>query len=138
MATSLNTFVNNLADLSITGVNRKYDGAPANVEAADLPALFPRSVEGTDGQFTQRTYGGWPTLVCELVVLVEKAGLDTVPNNHAEVVDLIDNTNTALRAAVDTTKYGKGPLSWSWELTPDEVVGETQYWAVVFRVEGSG
>lgn len=136
--TTLNTFVNNLADLTITGVNRNYDGAPANVEAADLPALFPRAVEGSDGQLTSGTYGGWPTLTCELVVLVEKAGLSTVPANHQLVVDLIDNTNTALRMAVDTTKYGKGPLSWTWELSTDEVVGETQYWAVVFRVEGHG
>lgn len=136
--TSLNTFVNNLADLSITGVNRTYDGQPSSVEAGDLPALYPRAVEGSDGQLTSRTYGGWPTLVCELVVLVEKAGLDTVPQNHAKVVDLIDNANTALRAAVDVTKYGKGPLQWTWELSSDEIVGETQYWAVVFRVEGAG
>lgn len=136
--TSLNTFVNNLADLSITGVNRSYDGHPSKVEAADLPALFPRAVEGADGQFTVRTYGGWPTLICELVILVEKVGLDTVPQNHQKVVDVIDNANTALRGAVDKSKYGKSALSWSWELSSDEIVGETAYWAVVFRVEGAG
>lgn len=136
--TTMNTFVNNLADLSITGVKRNYDGAPSNVESADLPALFPRAVEGSDGAFTHRTYGGWQTLVCELVILVEKVGLDTVPQNHQKVVDVIDNANAALWAAVDVTKYGKSRLSWDWALSSDEVVGETVYWAVVFRVEGAG
>lgn len=136
--TTLNTFVNNLADIAITGVKRKYDGAPANVEAADLPAQFPRAVEGERMPLTVRSYGGWGTLICELVILVEKAGLDTVPNNHQKVVDVIDNANSALEQAVDTSKYGSGPLRWSFELTPDEVVGEIPYWAVVVRIEGSG
>lgn len=135
--TTLNTFVNNLADLSITGVKRNYDGMPANVEAADLPAMFPRAVSGSDRPLTSGTYGGWPTLVCELVILVEKAGMDTVPQNHQKVVDIIDNANSALRIAADTTKYSRGPLTWEWELSSDEIVGETQYWAVVIRVEGT-
>lgn len=133
--TTLNTFVNNLADLTISGVTRIYDGTPANVEPADLPAMFPRAIEMSEDGLTPKTYGGWPNYVVELVILVQEAGLDTSIANHAVVVDLMDNFATAIRKAVSTSTYGRKPLSWTAAFQR-EVVATREYWAIVCRVEG--
>jgi len=138
--TSYNTFINNLADLAVTGVQRKLDGPPTRGDTADLPLSFPRAVEGTEGPLTVETSGGWPTFRGQLVILVEPIGQGTVPLNHAAVVDLIDALSTALRAItpIHAKALGRGPISWTVALSSNEVVGEQQYWALVTTVEGHG
>lgn len=138
--TTVNAFVNNLADVSVSGVTRYFDGPPsAPVQAADLPAMFPRIVEGRENPMTFQTHGGWPDMACELVILVQKAGLDTVPTNHQAVVDVIDDMNTALRAlSTGNANQGRARLIWAWRLSNEEIVNDTLYWAIVVRVEGRG
>ena len=138
--TSLNTFVNSLTAITIAGVNRAYtEGMPDKINPADLPALFARIVEGGDQGLTTKTYGGWPSLICELIIAVELVGLNTVPANHAAVVDLIDALNNAVRALdVGSGNFGRGGLSWSWRLSNEETVGDQRVWAVVARFEGRG
>jgi len=135
---TLNSFVNNLADLAVVGLKRSYDGMPANVEAADLPAMFPRAVSGSGGPLTVKFYGGWPSYSVDLVILVEKAGLNTTVANHQAVVDLIDDFQTAIQVAVNTADYGPKPLQWTWALSSDEVVGDKPYWAVVITISQVG
>jgi hypothetical protein len=138
--TSYNTFINNLADLTITGVKRYFDGPPAGVETADLPCAFPRAVEGEEGPLTVQASGGWPTFRGQLVVIVEPTAQDTSPLNHAKVVDLVDAISTSLRAITPTNAkmLGRGPINWTVTLSSNEVVGERQYWALVTTVEGHG
>jgi hypothetical protein len=138
--TSYNDFVNNLGDIVITGVQRRFDGPPASVATADLYCSFPRAVEGEEGPLTVATSGGWPTFRAGLVIIIEPIGQDTSPLNHAKVVDMIDNISTALRRVnpSDTLHLGRGPISWTTILSSNEVVGQTQYWALVTTVEGHG
>ena len=138
--TTYRSFIDNLGDLSITGIVRAFDAPPASVETADLPCSFPRAVEGTEGPMTVQTAGGWPEFTGELVMLVEPYGQNTVPKNHSTVVDLADNFSTAIRAITPSSSkpLGKGALNWTLTLSSNEVVGERQYWALIARVEGSG
>ena len=138
--TTYRSFIDNLGDLSITGIVRALDAPPASVETADLPCSFPRAVEGTEGPMTVQTAGGWPEFTGELVMLVETVGQNTVPENHSTVVDLADNFSAAIRAIAPSSSkpLGKGALNWSLTLSSNEIVGERQYWALIARVEGSG
>ena len=138
--TTYNTFINNLADITITGVKRYFDGPPAGVETADLPCAFPRAVEGEGGPLTVQATGGWPAFRGQLVVVVEPTAQDTSPLNHAKVVDLVDAISTSLRAITPTNAkmLGRGPINWTVTLSSNEVVGERQYWALVTTVEVHG
>ena len=136
--TTYNTFINNLADLTITGIQRSFDGPPAAVETADLPCQFPRAVEGEEGPLTVQASGGWPTFRGSLVIILEAVGQDTSPANHALVVDMADNISTALRAITGSGTLGRGPINWSTVLSANEIIGERQYWALVTTVEGHG
>ncbi len=138
--TSYNDFVNNLGDIVISGIQRRFDGPPASVATADLYCSFPRAVEGEEGPITVQASGGWPTFRAQLVIILVPAAQDTSPLNHAKVVDMIDNVSTALRGVMpsDTLSLGRGPISWTLVLSSSEVVGNTQYWALVTTVEGHG
>ena len=138
--TSYNDFVDNLGEIVITGIQRQLPGPPASVATADLYCSFPRAVEGEEEPLTVQTSGGWPTFRAQLVIIVEPIGRDTSPLNHAKVVDMIDNISTALRAVNpgDALHLGRGPISWTTILSSNEVVGQTQYWALVTTVEGHG
>ena len=140
MITTYNTFINNLADLSVSGVVRAFDGPPPSVATADLPCSFPRAVIGEEGPLTVQTPGGWPTFRGDLVIIVEPVGQSTSPLNHAAVVDIADALSTALRALTPNSAkpLGRAPISWTIALSSSEVVGETPYWALVTTVEGHG
>jgi hypothetical protein len=138
--TSYNTFINNLADLTIAGIQRKFDGPPAGVETADLPCSFPRAAEGEEGPLTVQSSGGWPTFRGSLVIILEPIAQDTSPANHAKVLDMADNISAALRGVTPSSSLplGRGPINWTTTLTANEIVGERQYWALITTVEGHG
>ncbi len=138
--TTYRTFIDNLGDLEVAGVLLRLDDPPASVETADLPCSFPRAVEGEEGPMTAQTSGGWPLFRGELMMILEPAGQNTVPDNHSLVIDLADNFSTAIRAITPSSSkpLGRGPLSWSVSLSSNEVVGERQYWALIAQVEGHG
>ena len=138
--TSYNDFVNNLGDIVVSGIQRRFDGPPASVATADLYCSFPRAVEGEEAPVTTQASGGWPTFRVQLVIILVPIAQDTSPLNHAKVVDMIDNISTALRGVTpsDTLHLGRGPISWTTVLSSNEVVGDVQYWALVTTVEGHG
>ena len=138
--TSYNDFVDNLGNIVITGIQRRFLGPPASVATADLYCSFPRAVEGEEAPVTTQASGGWPTFRVQLVIILVPIAQDTSPLNHAKVVDMIDNISTALRGVTpsDTLHLGRGPISWTTVLSSNEVVGDVQYWALVTTVEGHG
>lgn len=133
MATTYTAFVASIAALSVTSVTRSYTYEPSAVNAADLPVSFPRLPEGIEEGWTPQTQGGWPTLVCDFVVLTSPWGLQTTAEKYAEVVTLMDNMSTALRAS----DLAKARVRWT--IRADRVfVGDNDYHAVIATVESNG
>jgi hypothetical protein len=136
--TDFATFVGGLASLSITGVNTKFDHIPQQLSTAQLPAMFVRLPEGTDGPLTLSTtaQGGWPTLTCEMVIAVEPQGQNRATQNYKATVALIDHINNALRG-IKTGDICQSKIRWSIRGEQDWI-GEQLYWLIVVRVTGNG
>jgi len=127
------TFVQSVADLSITGVTRIYDEPPSTISTADLPASYPRLPEMTREVISLGYTAGLPEHVVELVILVEPVGTDTNAANFAEMVSLIDNANTSVGNAASSIGIDR------WSVRQETaVIGESPYWALVVNVEASG
>lgn len=138
--TSYATFLQALAGIEVEGVILPLAVPPVRVETADLPASFATALEGMvleEDYMTVQTFGGWPILRGNLVVLVEAAGQDTVPTNHVAVVEMVDAVVDALRG-LPVGSLGKGHLRWAVEVRADYILGDQAYWAVVTTVEGEG
>ncbi len=128
-------FVSALAGLTVTGVKRKFTSTPTQLSTADLPATYPRIPNASEGGLTAEGQGGWPTLTCDLVIVVEPMGQSRPSANFAATVSLIDNLNTALRGASLT----KSKHSWTVRREGVNVDGgQTDYWALVATVTGHG
>lgn len=133
-------FVAALANIDVEGVLRRMVYPPTRVETSDLPASFASALEGNvleEDFMTVQTFGGWPVMRANHVVLVEAAGQDTLPANHEAAVALIDAVVTALRGT-PVGVIGKGHLRWAVELQSNFILGDQAYWAVVTTVEGEG
>ena len=123
--------------LSVTGVKRKYAGVPASLNAADLPASYPESVEINQEPFTFGAHGGNTTFRCTFVIATEPYGLGTVPVNFAQIVTLSDNLDTALRGA----DIGKGTLKWDihgGSRAGPIIVAGNEYWGIRCFITGKG
>lgn len=132
--TSLSTLVDNVYALSITGITRKYDAPTGRVSAADMPLSFIRAPSVEEGPLTGGGFGGgWPTLRCELVVLVHPMQLETDPVRFSDTVTIMDNVSTAMRGA----DLASGPVRWSMR---GEVIliANTLCWAVICEIETTG
>lgn len=134
---SYTSFSNGVADLTITGVKRKYRNIPNTLAAADLPAQFVRLPESNEGPLTADGEGGWPNRTVELVIVASPLGLNRQPTNHALVLTLIDALTTTLRAVAATNTISQSKLSWEIRGQID-VIGETEYWLIVTRITGNG
>lgn len=130
-------FSNGVADLTVTGVKRKYRNIPNTLAAADLPAQFVRLPEGNEGPLTADGEGGWPNRTVELVIVASPIGLSRQPTNHALVLTLIDALTTTLRAVAATNTISQSKLSWEIRGQID-LIGDTEYWLIVTRVTGNG
>ena len=130
-------FSNGVADLTITGVKRKYRNIPNTLAAADLPAQFVRLPEGNEVPLTADGEGGWPNRTVELVIVASPIGLSRQPTNHALVLTLIDNLSTTLRAVSVTNTISQSKLSWEIRGQID-LIGDTEYWLIVTRITGNG
>lgn len=129
---SLATFAADIADMTVSGVVRKYTAPPDQVNHADLPCSYPRLPEAERETVTLTSETGLRSMAIELVVVVEaiQQGLNTV--NFPAAVGLIDALDTAL-----TTEAAAGVVdSWATRLDAD-YIGDTAYWLLVCRVEGS-
>ncbi|MFA6271161.1 MAG: hypothetical protein WC657_08210, partial [Candidatus Paceibacterota bacterium] len=118
--------------LTVTGVTRKLDNPPASLGTADLPAMWPGLPRGEEPPMTFQANGGWPVLVCDLVVALEPVGQNTQSANYAATVAMLDNLSTALRGA----NIGRGGLRWSITANAQVDVSGTPYWAVIATIEG--
>lgn len=131
------SFSNGVADLTITGVKRKYRNIPNTLAAADLPAQFVRLPESNEGPLTADGEGGWPNRTIELVIVASPLGLSRQPTNHALVLTLIDALTTTLRAVAATNTISQSKLSWEIRGQID-LIGDTEYWLIVTRITGNG
>lgn len=134
---SYTSFSNGVADLTVTGVKRKYRNIPNTLAAADLPAQFVRLPESNEGPLTADGEGGWPNRTVELVIVASPLGLSRQPTNHALVLTLIDALTTTLRAVAATNTISQSKLSWEIRGQID-LIGDTEYWLIVTRITGNG
>lgn len=130
-------FSNGVANLTVTGVKRKYTNIPNTLAAADLPAQFVRLPESSEGPLTADGEGGWPNRTVELVIVASPLGLSRQPTNHALVLTLIDALTTTLRAVAATNTISQSKLSWEIRGQID-LIGETEYWLIVAPITGNG
>jgi len=131
-ATTLATFYAAFRDLSLSGVTNLNE-APLNVPSAKLPCKWVQ-LSGMDGSpFIVGQLGGWPTLRCQVVVLMNPMGQDRHATRWSDAVTMVDSLNAAI---VGMTNPSKGNLSWSIDLQPN--FADSGYFAVVATVEGEG
>jgi len=126
-------FVEALAAISVTGVQRRFGAPPNQLSSADLPAQWPRLPDGDSEIATFGDEMGLDTLRCDLVVCVEAIGQNTQPVNYARCLQLVDGLQAALTTAARTDNVID---RWTLRLVA-EMVGQTPYWLLVASVTGS-
>lgn len=131
--TTYAAFVDAIEALTVTGVTKTYQGPPAALNTADLPALWCQAPKGDEAALTFTASGGWPTLTVDVFVAIEPAAQSMQAHNFARQVAALDNLAAALR----TVHVCKAPLSWSIRAAMISVAG-ADYWGVVATVTGRG
>jgi hypothetical protein len=132
--TTYAAFVDGLEALTVSGVTRVFQGPPAALNTADLPAMWCQAPRGEEGAMTFLPgTGGWPSLVVDLLIATEPVGQSIQASNFALQVQLLDALATALRGA----DIGRAPLSWSIRAVQITVAGNA-YWGVSATVTGRG
>jgi hypothetical protein len=134
--TKLKTFYDALADITVTGVVKKYDNPPASINTADMPSMWVEFPENDDGFLTFGTHGGWPTLRGVLVIATKAVSLATQAENYAANLTIADAVNDALRALPGGT-LGQGTIEWTMR-TGIVVIGQAEYWGVITEVTAHG
>ena len=128
-----------VTSLSVEGVTRQYAEPPASLKNADLPASYPESMQIVQEPLSFQSHGGKTDFFCTFVIACVPAGLGTAPTNFNTIVELSDNLDAALRAAVGT--IGDGKVSWDIRggvgAGRIEVAGN-DYWGIRCFVEGKG
>jgi len=119
--------------LTVSGVTRKYNEPPTQLNTADLPCIFPRlpSQSETIASFTGLP--GLDSVTVQLVVVIEPWSQSTHAVNFAAVVSLIDNLTAALK-----TSAAANQTIDTWIISSNITdVGTGDYWAIVADVQGS-
>jgi len=129
---SLALFASNLAGMTVTGVVRKYNAPPEQINHADLPCSYPRLPEAERETVTFTALTGLRGMAIELVVVVEAVSQNLSDVNFVAAVALLDALETALAANAMAYEVDR----WSTRVEAD-VIGDTPYWLLVCRVEGS-
>ena len=131
--TTYTSFVGTLAALNVTAVSTRYAYPPQVINEDDLPIQYVRNPYGSEDSMTIQTAGGWPHIVCEIVIVTSPYMLDVSAADFAEMLTIMDNLSTALRG----TQPAKSPTTW--EIRSEGVqIGMTFYWAVIATVRGNG
>ena len=144
MAITLATLIENLGDMSISGVRTKLAQKPESINAADLPAAWAELPTLVEGTMTAGTHGGWGTVEIDHVIAVNATELGRYPDNYDLTIELMDNVVAALQAVplyrpngTNTANLGKGPVTWS--LRGDFItLGQTVYWAIITTITARG
>lgn len=123
------TFVQDVANLTVTGVKRKLLAPPAVMGTADLPLSFPRipSQVHTYRTFSESNRSG----TVELVIAVAPDTLNLRGSVFADACALVDNLNTALSTLPVVDR-------WSVRLGAETFDGgATAHTVLIATVEGS-
>lgn len=135
--TSYTDFSNGLADLVVEGVKKSYPHIPEQLPLDHMPLQFVRlPAGGREAPVTADGQGGWPALICELVIVVSPVRQKRAPENHAQTLALIDALSVALRG-VPGGSICKSKLTWQIRALQD-IIGETEYWLIIATVAGNG
>ena len=126
-------FAQALAALTITGVTRAVTEPPRQVSTADLPLQFVRLPTGEESARTRDHPGGWLSITCELVIVLEPVQQGTQPVNYAATLAMMDAVSVALRATDLANSRNRWTIRGDWIY----LGGETVYWAVVASVSNN-
>ena len=133
---SIKTFVERLADLDVSGVNRSYTYPPLQITTADLPASFVRPPASNYAPLSTCDDTA-DEMTCEIVVAVEAAGQNEQPANYAAILTMADALNAALKAE----QLDIGALV-TWRIAAQNerpiIIGATAYWGVSALVNKRG
>ena len=122
-----------LANLTISGVTKRFSQAPSQLSTAQLPAQWPRLPSGNTQVETLNGGPGLTTIDCDLVIAVEAVSQNTQPANWTKAMGLIDAMHAAIAAeSVNNHVIDK----WALRLAQDQI-GDTVYWLIVATVTGS-
>lgn len=137
MATTYTSFVTALANITVTGVTRKYAlnaTPPSSLNTASLPAQFIWPGGGVDDALRVFQAGGWPQYRATLAIAVEAVAQSNAPANYAACVTMIDSLRSALAAAQDTIAgTDVGVVNWTIRDEIRDIAG-TSYWIVMATV----
>ena len=132
--TTARTFIDNMEDITITGVVRQFSqGPPTSVTDGDIPCTFVKLPSVDEGPMVFQNQGGWPRFRATLVVLVKAAAQDLQGENFDAVVDMMDNVSSAFRGE-SCGDLAKSHITWNMRQGIETVAG-TEYWAVFVDVE---
>ena len=133
---SITSFVAAVAALEVDGVRRTFAYPPMQLNAADLPAMYPRP-PASDYAPLSVCDDTADEMSCELVLAVQAAGLGTQAVNYAALLEMADALNAALKAS----QFDIGALV-TWRLqTQDQnpiIIGQTPYWGVTAIITKRG
>ena len=127
------SFVSALSGLSVTGVTRKVSQPPRQVNTAELPLQYTQLPTGEEESRSRDHPGGWLTITCEVVVLLEPILQSTQTLNYAATVAMMDNLSAALRA----TDFARSRNRWTIRGSLVNLGNDTVYWGVVARVSNN-
>lgn len=134
--TTFKAFIDAVNDLEIDSVIRKFDHTPNTVAGGDLPAQYvtlPGGGLNTATLATCNTSGNART--CDLVVLVEAAGLGLTQDNQAAVIQILDEIEATLRTAMDNATI-MPMIAYALVSDGNIVLGTDVYWGIVATITG--
>ena len=132
MPVTFASFASTLGSLSVAGVTAQAV-PPQRIPSGILPIGYSRLPLGENKRSVLTSEPDLDQVTCDYVVLVEAAGQNTLPNNYAGTIAIMDLVHAALKATMAANHIVDG-----WNIRMDiEVIGETPYWAVVATVRGS-
>lgn len=133
MAFTYKAFVDGVADMTVTGVTRKLDAPPDQLNTADMPVMYPRLPSSESGVVSFGSATGLRRAQMELAIVIDPNMQATTAETFATALTLMDNLTTALESNAGTLQLDE----WQLEIGT-EVIGESEYWLVLATVLGSG
>ena len=122
-------FVSTIAALAVTGVRRRLPAPPVEINAGDLPLMYPRlpTQENTWATFTETNHSA----TVELCIVLSPQGLGYKPTTFADACALVDILNPLLAAE---TVVDSWTIRMASEVYAD---GGPAYTVLIATIEGS-
>jgi len=129
MATTLATFYNTYANLSLAGVtNLSYPPTAVDLNSGRMPCKWVDSLGVSESPLHSGGPGGERVLSCRLVVLVARNDMDSHDRRWAETLAMVDTVNAGIKTVADAL------TTWSVAAEPGLYDG---YFGVVAQIETS-